>query len=61
MTPTLVLHIAAGGAAVLTALFVLALAPLVLLLYWMWRVRLRRSLRGLQVMRGAGTAPAIAR
>ena len=28
-------------------LYVLALAPLVLLLYWMWRVRLRKSLRGL--------------
>ena len=28
-------------------LWVLALAPLVLLLYWMWRVRIRKSLRGL--------------
>ena len=27
-------------------LFVLALAPLVLLLYWLWRVRFRKSLRG---------------
>jgi uncharacterized membrane protein len=33
-------------------LWVLALAPLPLLLYWMWRVRLRRSLRGLQLLRG---------
>jgi len=28
-------------------IFVLALSPLVLLLYWMWRIRLRRNLRGL--------------
>ena len=28
-------------------LWVLALSPLVLLLYWMWRVRIRKSLRGL--------------
>jgi uncharacterized membrane protein len=33
------------------ALWVLALAPLPLLLYWMWRVRLRRSLRGMQLLR----------
>jgi hypothetical protein len=31
-------------------LFVLALTPLVLLLYWMWRVRFRRSLRGMQLL-----------
>ena len=42
------------------ALYVLALAPLVLLLYWMWRVRLRRSLRGLQLLRTVETAPASA-
>ena len=28
-------------------IFALALSPLVLLLYWMWRIRLRRNLRGL--------------
>ena len=28
-------------------MFALALAPLVILLYWMWRVRLRRNLRGM--------------
>ena len=33
-------------------LFVLALAPLVLLLYWMWRVRIRKSLRGITTARG---------
>ena len=31
-------------------LWVLALSPLVLLLYWMWRVRLRRSLQGMQLL-----------
>jgi len=31
----------------LPLLFVLAFSPLVLLLYWMWRVRLRRNLRGM--------------
>ena len=40
------------------ALYVLALAPLVFLLYWMWRVRFRRSLRGMQLLRAADTAPA---
>ena len=30
-----------------------ALAPLVLLLYWMWRVRLRQSLRGMQLRKTA--------
>ena len=38
-------------------LSVLALAPLVLLLYWMWRVRGRRSLRGM-IVRSPSTAPA---
>lgn len=42
-------------------LFVLALAPLAFLLYWMWRVRLRRSLRGLQVIRRADAAAAVVR
>jgi uncharacterized membrane protein len=28
-------------------IFILAVSPLVLLLYWMWRVRLRQNLRGL--------------
>ena len=28
-------------------LFAVAVSPLVLLLYWMWRVRLRRNLRGM--------------
>jgi hypothetical protein len=39
-------------------LWVLALAPLVVLLYWMYRVRLRKSLRGLQVLRGGGPVAA---
>jgi hypothetical protein len=33
-----------------------ALAPLVLLLYWMWRVRARRNLRGLLIARAAAGA-----
>lgn len=42
-------------------LFVLALAPLVLLLYWMWRVRIRKSMRGLLLARSVGPiAPRIA-
>ncbi|MGH7695660.1 MAG: hypothetical protein ACRENH_11805 [Gemmatimonadaceae bacterium] len=28
-------------------LLVLAVSPLVMLLYWMWRVRLKQNLRGL--------------
>ena len=32
---------------IVPVIFALALSPLVLLLYWMWRVRLKRSLRGL--------------
>src|SRR6201993_1344210 len=39
----------------LAAILVLAAGPLVVLLYWMWRVRLRRSVRGL-VIRGRLTA-----
>jgi hypothetical protein len=35
-------------------LYVLALAPLVLLLYWMWRVRGRQSLRGFVIRGPAG-------
>ena len=35
-------------------LYVLALAPLVLLLYWMWRVRGRRSVRGFVIRGPAG-------
>ena len=31
----------------LTVILVLAAGPLVVLLYWMWRVRLRQNLRGL--------------
>ena len=31
----------------ITVILVLSVAPLVVLLYWMWRVRLRRNLRGL--------------
>ena len=38
------------------ALWVLALAPLVMLAYWMWRVRLKRSVQGL-VVRAAPTSP----
>ena len=32
---------------IVPVLFVLALSPLVVLLYWMWRVRLKQNLRGL--------------
>ena len=32
-------------------IFVLALSPLVLLLYWLWRVRLRKNLRGLMTVK----------
>ncbi len=34
---------------VVPLLLVLAIAPLVLLLYWVWRVRLRRHVSGLVV------------
>ena len=36
-------------------LYVLAIAPLVFLLYWMWRVRIRKSLRGLVTQRARVT------
>jgi uncharacterized membrane protein len=32
---------------IVPVIFVVALSPLAILLYWMWRVRLRRNLRGL--------------
>ena len=32
---------------IVPVIFALALSPLLLLIYWMWRVRLRRNLRGL--------------
>lgn len=32
---------------IVPVIFALALSPLMLLLYWMWRVRLKRNLRGL--------------
>ena len=38
---------------ILPLLFVLAFSPLVLLLYWMWRVRLRQNLRGMPISRSA--------
>ena len=43
----------------LPLMFVLGLAPLAVLLYWMWRVRLRQSLRGLIVSnaRDVATSP----
>lgn len=41
---------------IVPALFVLGVAPLGILLYWMWRVRLRRRLTGLIV--GGAPAPA---
>ena len=37
-----------------------ALAPLVLLLYWMWRVRFRQSLRGMQFRKAAVAASSMA-
>jgi hypothetical protein len=40
----------------LPLMFALGLAPLVILLYWMWRVRLRQSLRGLIVNNGREVA-----
>jgi hypothetical protein len=36
---------------VVPLLFVLGIAPLVILLYWMWRVRLRRRVTGLLLAR----------
>ena len=36
-------------------LYVLALAPLAFLLYWMWRVRIRKSLRGLVTRQSRST------
>ena len=36
---------------ILPLMFALGIAPLIVLLYWMWRVRLRQSLRGL-IVRG---------
>jgi hypothetical protein len=36
---------------ILPLMFVLALAPLVILLYWMWRVRLRGKLSGMTITR----------
>lgn len=42
-------------------LYVVALAPLVFLLYWMWRVRVRKSMRGLMTSRGSvSVAPRVA-
>ncbi len=42
----------------LPLMFALGLAPLVVLLYWMWRIRLRKSLRGLIVgTRDIATSP----
>ena len=35
----------------ITVILILSLGPLVVLLYWMWRVRLRQNLRGLMVTR----------
>ena len=35
----------------LTVILILAAGPLVVLLYWMWRVRLRKNLRGLTTVR----------
>jgi hypothetical protein len=32
---------------IVPVLFVLAIAPLVVLVYWMWRVRIRRRISGL--------------
>ncbi len=45
-------------AVVMPLMFALGLAPLVVLLYWMWRIRLRKSLRGLIVgTRDIATSP----
>jgi uncharacterized membrane protein len=41
----------------LPLLFALAIAPLLLLLYWMWRVRLRNQLKGMLIA-APGAAPA---
>lgn len=41
---------------ILPLIFVLALSPLVVLLYWMWRVRLQENLRGMMT---AKPAPAL--
>ena len=38
----------------LPMILILAATPLVMLLYWMWRVRLRQNLRGLMTVRAVG-------
>ena len=44
----------------LLVILVLSTAPLVVLLYWMWRVRLRQNLRGLMTAKSiAGRQPAV--
>jgi hypothetical protein len=44
----------------LLVILVLSTAPLVVLLYWMWRVRLRQNLRGLMTAKPiAGRQPAV--
>ena len=40
----------------LPVLMILAIGPLFILLYWMWRVRLRKKLNGLVIGRAAGAA-----
>jgi len=42
---------------IIPLIVVLAAAPLVLLLYWMWRVRLRQSLRGLMTTHPIAAKP----
>jgi len=36
---------------IVPVIFAVALSPLVILLYWMWRVRLRRNLRGMMTVK----------
>jgi hypothetical protein len=37
---------------IVPVLYIVAISPLVLFLYWMWRVRLRRNMRGLITAQG---------
>ncbi len=45
------MHVIPEPIRIVPLLFVLAVSPLALLLYWMWRVRLRQNLRGLMTAR----------
>lgn len=44
---------------ILPLLLVLGISPLLMLLYWMWRVRLRQNLRGMMTRKPIETVPAL--